>query len=178
VLNTIVAFDKLQGLGYRDKKPWSSNKADKLIADLIGSNPIVMGWNTFINKSIEGLETNHTTVLTKKVADPDCKEQLQSFLSKNKKLFFSNLKDKDIKDLQTSKGTTWCLGGGKTFEYLLPYSQKVFILEFQQYYVCDTHLPRVPWDNPKKFILKNEEFHVDTSCTPICFKMLEYNVVK
>ena len=130
MISLLVAMDKNRVIGFENDLPWHLPKDLKFFKEKTTGNTIIMGRMTY--ESIgKALPNRRNIVLTRKDGKyPEGVEVINDIELINK---WNKEKPND---------EFFVIGGGKLFEQVLPYADRMYITEIDESFKGDIHFPK------------------------------------
>ena len=133
-MNIVVAVCKNNGIGLKNKLPWSLKNELNYFKHLTignGNNAVIMGKNTWFGFN-KALPKRDNFVLSKKIKKNIGAKDFQ-FLSDISRFNYHKYDD------------VWAIGGQKMYETVLDYNlvSNIFITEIENDFKCDTFFPDI-----------------------------------
>jgi dihydrofolate reductase len=131
MISAIVAVEQNQGIGFNGSIPWPHLKADmQWFKKITTNNVVIMGSNTWKSLNYKPLPNRVNVVLSRTHDYSGDNAADHTFSDPNNALTFCqvNYPDKEI----------FIIGGGKIYDFYLPYIDKFYITEIQDNFECDT----------------------------------------
>jgi dihydrofolate reductase len=131
MISAIVAVEQNQGIGFNGSMPWPHLKADmQWFKKITTNNVVIMGSNTWKSLNYKPLPNRINVVLSRTHDYSGDNAADRTFSDPNNALTFcqADYPDKEI----------FIIGGGKIYDFYLPYIDKFYITEIQDNFECDT----------------------------------------
>lgn len=159
MLSLIVSMDKNRVIGIDNQLPWQGNvPADmRYFKRTTYGSPVIMGRNTWesLPQKFRPLDGRRNIVLSHQVGMKV--EGAEVFASLNAAIYAT----RDATE-------AFVIGGGKLYEFALPYADRLYITRILGEFEGDTHFPEIDlseWEVMRWV----EEHHCDTNNLPCIF---------
>lgn len=161
--NLIVAYDKNGVIGIENELPWKQSADLKRVKELTVGNKIIMGYMTYLSlpKALPN-RTNYVLSDYNLGSDEFTETDFEPF-------------NKDIKSIKDDD-SIFVFGGGRTYQKLLPYVNKMYVTLIDTEIKSDKHLTYFPKFNKDDWEITYEsDWQPSDENNEYPYKFIEYS---
>lgn len=160
MISFIVAMDQNHVIGFKNKMPWHLPKDLRFFKEKTINHTIIMGRKTFESIGRVLPHRRNVVLTTSKQEFPEGVEVIEDLSE------ILNL-NKAHPDEQL-----FVIGGGKVFEQLLPYADRLYITKINESFEGDTYFP--PFSEAE-WVLSSKEQGIKDENNPHDYTFLQYD---